>query len=127
MVPNGETPECVKNHPALKGVALPQTGGIERAGLIVTKTLLLAGEGGGVRSPSGPLSGGPMFRAYDKKTGENVWQAALPAGPQTGLPMTYMYQGNQYIVLATRGPQNSGAQLVAWTVAPTAAPAAPPQ
>jgi quinoprotein glucose dehydrogenase len=98
MVPNGDTPECVKNHPALKGVTLPQTGGIERAGLIVTKTLLLAGEGGGVRSPSGPLSGGPMFRAYDKKTGEVIAAIKLPLN-QTGIPMTYMANKKQYIVV----------------------------
>jgi quinoprotein glucose dehydrogenase len=98
MVPNGDTPDCVKNHPALQGVTLPQTGGIERAGLIVTKTLLLAGEGGGVRSPSGPLSGGPIFRAYDKKTREVIAAIKLPLN-QTGIPMTYMANNKQYIVV----------------------------
>ena len=75
----------------------------------MTKTFLFAGEGSG---------GQAIFHAYDKQTGDNVWQAPLPAGPQSALPMTYMHQGNQYIVLATRGPQGGGAQLVAWTVAP---------
>jgi len=31
-----------------------------------------------------------------------------------------MVNGKQYIVIATRGPQGGGAQLVAWTVAPPA-------
>ena len=92
MVPNGDTPDCVKNHPALKGVTIPQTGGLERAGMIVTKTLLFAGEGGGVRSPSGPLSGGPMFRAYDKKTGAVDLGDASCRSNQTGIPMTYMVE-----------------------------------
>jgi len=34
----------------------------------------------------------------------------MPAGPQTGLPMTYMHQGRQYCARA-RGPQGGGAQL----------------
>jgi quinoprotein glucose dehydrogenase len=56
----------------------------------VTKTLLFAGEGSG---------GGAVFHAYDKATGADVWQTAIP-GPQTSLPMTYVYQGRQYVVLA---------------------------
>ena len=40
MVPNGETPDCVKNYPALAGVALPMTGRAEWGGIMVTKTLL---------------------------------------------------------------------------------------
>ena len=111
MVPNGDTPECVKNHPALKGVSIPQTGGRERAGLIVTKTLLLAGEGGGIRSPTGPLSGGPMFRAYDKKTGAVISALKLPLN-QTGIPMTYMTNNKQSIVVPA-GAIGQPAELIA--------------
>jgi glucose dehydrogenase len=88
--------------------AISPAGSPSHAGLLVTKTFLFAGEGSG---------GQPVFHAYDKKTGESVWQAPLPAGPQTALPMTYMHQGRQYIVLATAGLSGGGAQLVAWTVA----------
>jgi quinoprotein glucose dehydrogenase len=117
QIPNGDTPPNIKANLAAAGLTnVPPTGSPARAGLLVTRSFVFAGEGAG---------GQAFFHAYDKKTGENVWQAALPAGPQTGLPMTYLYQGNQYIVLATRGAQNGGAQLVAWTVAPPAAPAAP--
>ena len=66
MVPNGDTPETVKNHPLMKGVNLPKTGKPDRSGLFVTKTLLFAGEGSGLFAV-GPGGGGPMFRAYDKK------------------------------------------------------------
>ena len=38
----------------------------------------------------------------------------MPAGPVTGVPMTYQHQGKQYVVMAARGPQGGGAQLVAW-------------
>ncbi|MBI2149803.1 MAG: PQQ-binding-like beta-propeller repeat protein [Acidobacteria bacterium] len=114
QIPNGDTPPNIKNNLAAAGLTnVPPTGSPSQAGLLVTKTFLFAGEGSG---------GQPVFHAYDKKTGESIWQAALPAGPQTSLPMTYMHQGVQYIVLATRGPQGSGAQLVAWTTAPPPPP-----
>ena len=101
--------DCIKNHPALQGVELPSTGKPERSGIMVTKTLVFAGEGSGLRYVS--WAGGPMFRAYDKMTGEIVWEFELP-GNQTGNPMTYMIDGRQYIVVAV-GARNQPAGLVA--------------
>ena len=43
--------------------------------------------------------GGKKFRAYDKKNGDVVWEIELPGGT-SGAPMTYMYEGRQYIVAA---------------------------
>jgi hypothetical protein len=62
---------------------------------------------------------------YDKATGAEIFQAPLP-GPQVSLPMTYMLNGRQFIVLAVRGsaanPQTGspgfGAQLVAFALPP---------
>jgi quinoprotein glucose dehydrogenase len=110
MVPNADTPEIVKNHPLLKGVTIPRTGRADRSGLIVTKTLLFAGEGAGLFT-AGPASGGRMFRAYDKKTGEIVSEFELPAN-QSGVPLTYMVGGKQYIVMAIGAPRFPG-ELVA--------------
>ena len=70
--------------------------------MMVTKTLLFAGEGFG---------GDPVFRAHDKFTGEIVAEIALPAS-QSGLPMTYMYEGMQYIVMAVGGARHP-AELIA--------------
>jgi quinoprotein glucose dehydrogenase len=106
QIPNGDTPPAVKNNPALKGLTIPKTGSGSQAGLLVTKTLLFAGEGSG---------GQAFFHAYDKATGAEIWQTAIP-GPQTALPMTYLHQGRQYVVVATRGPMGSGAQLVAFAL-----------
>jgi quinoprotein glucose dehydrogenase len=106
QIPNGDTPPAVKNNPALKGVTIPKTGSPSQAGLLVTKTLLFAGEGAG---------GQAFFHAYDKATGEEIWQTAIP-GPQTSLPMTYMHQGRQYVVVGVRGPTGSGAQLMAFAL-----------
>jgi quinoprotein glucose dehydrogenase len=112
MVPNGETPPSIANHPALKGLTIPKTGTPERAGLLVTKTLLFGGEGAGLFGTAGGLlGGGPMFRAYDKATGEIILEFTLPAS-QTGLPMTYLIDGRQFIVVAV-GARNHPAELVA--------------
>jgi quinoprotein glucose dehydrogenase len=112
MVANGDTPDCVKNHPALKGMAIPRTGSPDRSGIMVTKTLMFAGEGAGFVAPA--YSGGPMFRAYDKKTGAIVSEFRLPAN-QTGVPMTYMINDRQYIAVSIGG-RNQPAELVALTV-----------
>ena len=89
MIPNGDTPDDVKRNPALAGVDLPPTGKMSRAMLLVTKTLLFAGEGYG---------GAPILRALDKATGATIAEVPLPA-PTSGLPMTYMIDGKQYIVV----------------------------
>ena len=115
QIPNGGTPPSIQKNLDAAGLTnIPPTGSPSQAGLLVTKSFVFAGEGSG---------GQAVFHAYDKKTGASVWQAALPAGPQTGLPMTDMHNGNQYIVVATAGAQGGGAQLVAWTAAPPPAPA----
>ena len=110
MRPNGDTPECVKNHPALDGLDIPPTGKAERGGLLVTKTLVFAGEGSGLFAAPRD-TGGPMFRAHDKLTGEVISEFELPAH-QTGLPMTYLVDGKQYIVVAV-GARDHPAELVA--------------
>ena len=46
-----------------------------------------------------PGAGGRKFRAFDKATGAVLWETELPAGT-TGAPMTYMFEGKQYIVVA---------------------------
>ena len=112
QVPNGDTPPNIKT--ALDALGLkniPPTGSPSQAHLLVTKNFLFATEGSG---------GQAIFHAYDKKTGAGLWEAPMPAGPGTAIPMTYMYQGKQYIVHAARGPQGGGAQMVAWAVAPPA-------
>ena len=55
-----------------------------------------------------------MFRAYDKRTGDVVGEFKLPAS-QTGIPMTYMLNERQYIVLAV-GDRGVPAELVALAV-----------
>jgi quinoprotein glucose dehydrogenase len=113
MVPNSDTPQYVKNHPALKGVTLPNTGRQERSGIIVTKTLVIAGEGSGLFAV-GREGGGSKLRAYDKLTGQVISEFELPAN-QSGIPMTYMVNNKQYIVVPVGAP-NRPAELVALTL-----------
>ena len=81
-------------------MTISRTGQVGRIGTLVTKTLVIAGDGTLFTTPSGEE--GAMLRAYDKATGEEVGQVFMP-GPETGSAMTYMLNGAQYIVLATGG------------------------
>ena len=111
QVAHGETPDAIKNNPALKGLTIPRTGRANgRIGVLVTKTLVIAGEPGFGTTPNGQR--GAMLRAYDKATGAEVGAVYMPA-PQTGSPMTYVLNGKQYLVVAIAGNGYSG-ELVAF-------------
>lgn len=108
MVPNGEGP---RDHPALKGLNVPPLGQAGRAAPLLTKSFLFMGEGDMVGLSIPKLSGGPMFRAYDKKTGKIAWETDLGAGT-TAPPVSYMHKGRQYIVVGVGGVDHP-AELVA--------------
>jgi len=106
QIAHGETPDVVRNSEALKGLNIPRTGQeTYNIGTLVTKTLVIAGEGQVTTTPEHPR--GAMLRAYDKITGKEVGAVYMPA-PQTGSPMTYMVNGKQYIVVAVSGGPYSG-------------------
>jgi quinoprotein glucose dehydrogenase len=104
QIPHGETPDDIRNHPALKGLTIPRTGQRGYAGTLVTKTLLIAGEPAFTTTPFGR---GAMLRAYEKATGKELGAVYMPA-PQSGSPMTYLLNGRQYIVVAVSGGNHSG-------------------
>ena len=58
-----------------------------------------------------PGGGGRKFRAFDKATGKVIWETEFSAGT-TGAPMTYMFEGKQYIVVAI-GSADHPAEYVA--------------
>lgn len=92
-IANADTPDRIRNHPLLRGVDLPRTGVPTRAGLLLTQSLLFAGEG---------VGGSPVLRAHDKQSGEILAEIELPAS-QSGTPMTYLHEGKQYIVMSVSG------------------------
>jgi len=100
QIAHGETPDNIRNHPALKGLTIPRTGRPGVIGTLVTKTAVIAGERDFFTTPEGKR--GAMLRAYDKATGKDAGAVFMPAG-QTGTPMTYMLNGKQYIVVAIGG------------------------
>ncbi len=105
QIANGETPDSIRDNPALKGLDIPRTGRPGVFGVLVTKTLVICGERNAGKSAV-------MLRAYDKATGKEVGAVPLPAG-QTGTPMTYTQNGKQYIALAIAGP-GFPAELIAF-------------
>ncbi len=108
QIAHGETPDNIRNNPALKGIDIPRTGRPGIIGTLTTKTLLIAGEAGFFTTPNGQR--GAMLRAYDKSTGKEVGAVYIPA-PQSGSPMTYMVNGRQYLVVAISGGAYSGELL----------------
>ena len=121
QVAHGETPDAVRNNPALKGLSIPRTGNPGKVGVLVTKTLVIAGDGTATTGKDGKLGG--WLRAYDKRTGKEVGAVPLP-GRASGSPMTYLLGDQQYIAIACSGP--GPGQLVAMRVGGTG-PAQPPR
>jgi quinoprotein glucose dehydrogenase len=113
MIPNGDASDYVKNHPALQGVDLSGVGNRVLATLMVTKALLFGGVGNNLFI-GGSGGGSPLFRAFDKSTGDLVHQIELPAAT-TGVPMTYMANGRQFIAVAVGG-RGYPSELVALAV-----------
>ena len=112
QVPNGGGP---RDHPAIRHLDLPPLGQGGRASVLVTRSLVFLGEGGNTGVSALPQwyggPGGKMFRAYDKASGEVVWETEL-AGGASGAPMTYMFDGRQYIIV-TVGWDDMASELVA--------------
>jgi quinoprotein glucose dehydrogenase len=110
---HSSTPDDIKNHPALKGVDLPRLGQPGRTfiGVLTTKHLVIAGEGGVHTNAAGRRVA--LLRAYDKLTGADVGEVEMP-NRQTGSPMSYQIDGKQYIVLAVSG--SDGAELLAYAL-----------
>jgi quinoprotein glucose dehydrogenase len=98
-VPLGEGNAAIRNHPMLKGVALPDRLGSpnNRGSAMVT--------GGGLVFIGG---GDRYLYAFDKKTGKEVWRGSIPY-ENTANPMTYRTRsGRQFIIVATgTGAENA--------------------
>ena len=91
--PNGDTPERIRDHPALRGIDLPNTGRTGYPVTMVTPTLLLTAEGAG---------GAPVLHALDKRSGARLGTVELPAPGQYGM-MGYLHEGRQYVVVQISG------------------------
>jgi len=109
QVPHGDTPDKVRNNPALQGLTIPKTGQNGSVGVLVTKTLVILGDPQ-VTAPQGRPRGA-MMRAYDKQTGAEVGAVWMPAAV-SGSPMSYKGpDGRQYVVISISGGNYSGEYL----------------
>jgi len=95
MRPSGDTPASIRDNAALRGVTIPNTGGIARPVMVATKTLLFTAEGWG---------GAPVLRALNKRTGEEIWRMTLP-GSVSSSPMTFRHAGKQYVAFWVDDPR----------------------
>ena len=119
VVPSGDGP---RDHPLLKSLNLPRLGWPLRTFVLATRTVLFAAQEGPV-GPEQMVEGHleahheireATIRAYDKRNGDLIAEIPLPANA-TGAPMTYMYHGKQFVVVAVGG-SNLPAELVALTL-----------
>jgi quinoprotein glucose dehydrogenase len=105
-VPDGDTPDNVRATLQQLGVNYPEpTGQGGSRGVLVTKTLVVVGEGQVTNNAGHPR--GALLRAYDKQTGKFVGGVLMPA-QQSGSPMTYSTGGRQYIIVAVSGGAYTG-------------------
>ena len=88
----------IENNPLLKGLDIPPTGGGGWAYPMTTKTLLIAGHD-------------KSLFAMAKATGDLIAELELKdasgksLGRVTGLPMTYLHEGKQYIAVSLTIPR----------------------
>ncbi len=115
QVANAEGPQ---DHPALKGLDLPRlgyssAGYISSGGPVLTKTLLFVSQVPRDEKVQ-VIQKALALRAFDKKTGEEVWKYPLDKAPYA-VPMTYMHQGRQYLVVGVGG-DGQPAELLAFAL-----------
>ncbi|MES3008016.1 MAG: hypothetical protein V4751_09620 [Pseudomonadota bacterium] len=92
MIPVGETPDRIKNNPALAGIDVGNTGTGAMAPMMVTPSMLVyAGE---------VTDGTPHLFAIEKSTGRELARVPVSATSRYGM-MSYVHEGEQYIVLQT--------------------------
>jgi quinoprotein glucose dehydrogenase len=86
-------------YPELMAKGIPQTGSENYGGPVITASGLLFIAG----------TKDEKFRAYNKATGELVWETKLPAAA-FATPSTYAVNGKQYVVLACGGTKLGAAK-----------------
>jgi quinoprotein glucose dehydrogenase len=91
-----------RNHPLLKGIAVPPLGEPFQAGVsaLVTKTLLFVSGTPRPTEWSDPNAARKLVFVFDKESGALLRGIELDA-LSAAAPMTYLHDGKQYIVIAT--------------------------
>lgn len=112
-------------HPALEGRSFPPLGSGGQSGVLATAGLVFSADDGGTAT-SQPEEETPQIRAFDKRTGEVVWEQDLPYSYSGGPPISYRAGGKQFVVVALGGDarptQWAPGYLVAYALGGDAAP-----
>ena len=111
-IPNGDTPEHIRNHPALKGLTFPPPASRATPCMLATKTLLITAPGGD--------AGALRDRQEDRPPAGHA--SSCRRRSQYGM-MGYLHQGRQYVVVQVGSPAHPGS-LVALRLPAPKAPAA---
>jgi quinoprotein glucose dehydrogenase len=98
-IPAGETPDRVRNNPALKGIDVGDTGSGRAPSMVATANMLIYAS----VDHDGQT---PLLYAVDKQTGERLGRIEAPAETRYGMS-SWMHEGHQYVILQT------GAKLTA--------------
>ncbi|HCO11301.1 MAG TPA: hypothetical protein DIT42_09140, partial [Gammaproteobacteria bacterium] len=99
QIPTGETPDRIRNSPALEGIDIGDTGTGNQVPMVTTKNLLIYSD----LDHDGSTA---LLYAIDKKTGNELDRVEVPARSRYGMS-SWMHDGHQYIILQT------GAKLTA--------------
>ncbi|MEZ4824672.1 MAG: PQQ-binding-like beta-propeller repeat protein [Bacteroidia bacterium] len=94
------------NYPERQKPGAPETGTENYGGPIVTAGgLIFIG-----------ATQDKKFRAFDKNTGEKLWETTLPGGGFAS-PSTYVCDGKQYVVISVSGTEESpGGAIMAFAL-----------
>ena len=108
-----------RDHPALKHLNLPKLGAPSLSfnssgGALVTGSLLFVNQAQATPNLGGLSQTERFLRAFDKATGEQVWEHKMKDAPY-GNPMTYLHRCRQYLVVATGG-RGEPARLIAYAL-----------
>jgi len=115
-LPVGQTPERFKNHPLLKGVDVPNSGGTGNSIQMVMGDLLVQTSEDLRGDAEVSAKGKPLLNARDKKTGRVLTSIELPSPGEYGM-MTFMHAGKQYIIVQSgSAKRDQPGSLVALTL-----------
>jgi quinoprotein glucose dehydrogenase len=93
QVPTGETPDRIRNNPALDGLDVGDTGTGNAVTMVSTANMLVYSD----MDHDGQTA---LLYGLDKKTGEEVGRIEVPAQSRYGMS-SWKHDGHQYIILQT--------------------------
>jgi glucose dehydrogenase len=92
-IPTGETPDRIRNNPAVAGLDIGDTGSGNPVSMVTTPNMLIYSD----TDHDGQTA---LLYALDKATGEELGRIEVPAKSRYGMS-SWKHEGHQYIILQT--------------------------